>query len=49
MKTITDIIDYVVNAGYNLNCTSCRECSKLNWCYLDTLLCALNYLYNGEY
>lgn len=49
MKTINDIIDYAVNSGYDYNCTNCTECPKLKWCYINTIVCALNYLYNGEY
>ena len=49
MKTINDIIEYVVNANYGCERTTCRGCIKHNWCYLETILCALDYLYKGEY
>lgn len=49
MKTIADIIKYAINADYGRECTYCNFCSKLNWCYVDSIECALNYLYKGEY
>lgn len=49
MKTISDIIEYVINAGYGCERAACKGCTKYNWCYIETILCTLNYLYNGEY
>ena len=49
MKTIKDIIEYVVNTIYDCNRTTCKDCTKYNWCYIESTLCSLDYLYNGEY
>ena len=49
MKTLKDIIDYVVNDDYGCKRTTCKCCSKFNWCYIDSIPCALDYLYKCEY
>lgn len=49
MKTIKDIIEYVANTGYECKRTTCKGCSKFNWCYIESISCALDYLYKGEY
>lgn len=49
MKTINDIIEYVVNADYGCERATCKGCIKYKWCYIENILCALDYLYKGEY
>ncbi len=55
MKTINDIIDYVsfdiTKECYDL-CSDipyCACCSKVDWCFYNTIDIALDYLYKGEY
>lgn len=54
MKTFRDIIEFVATDHHfsiiSCNCSnSCANCSKLEWCYVDSDLLALDYLYRGEY
>ncbi len=51
MKTIKDVIDYILGENEIAECgkTTCKDCEKFNWCYVDTYILTLEYLYNGEY
>jgi hypothetical protein len=51
MKTIVDIIELVRNFMKEDSCnkTTCKDCAKINWCYIDTYLFTLEYLFNYQY
>ncbi len=48
MKTIVDIIACVTSVGCDCE-ESCSYCQKINWCNVDSILLALDYLYNNQY
>lgn len=47
MKTLRDIIDFVWEFLELCELDACEGCSKYNWCYVDTYLLVIDYLYNG--
>ena len=52
MVTIKDIIKMVATYHHldTINCRSiCCDCSKSNWCFNESNLLTMDYLYRGEY
>ena len=51
MKTKNDIIELVRKFMIEESCkrTTCVGCQKINWCYIETYLITLDYLFNNQY